>query len=207
MNAASIYRPPGRGLIWIAFACAITIHLAAIVLAENKSRVVVTDFGSLEPNVIGTVDDQPASPPEPENILPPEQVPPATDEEAFPQENATPRPIRPHKRTLATPVVRSVGIGTGRAPHAGSVKALTMYAPRPAYPYEARRGGITGSGIAQLTVNPAVGNVIDARMAQTTGSVFLDKATLETLRRWRFKPGVASNVDVPITYTLMGVSY
>jgi TonB family protein len=207
MNAASIYRSPGRGLIWTAFACAIAIHLTAIVLAENKSRVVVTHFGSFESDVVGTVDDQPASPPEPENVSPPDQVPPVTDEEAFPQENATPPPIRLHKRTPVTPVVRSVGIGTGRAPHAGSVKALTMYAPRPVYPYEARRGGITGSGIAQLTVNPSVGNVIDARMAQTTGSVFLDQATLETLRRWRFKPGVASNVDVPITYTLMGVSY
>jgi TonB family protein len=130
-----------------------------------------------------------------------------TDEEAFPQENATPPPVRPRKKMPVSPVVRSIGIGTGRALHAGSVKALTLYAPRPAYPYEARRGGITGSGIAELTVNPTVGNVIDARMTQTTGSVFLDNSTLETLRRWRFKPGVASNVDVPITYTLTGVTY
>jgi len=35
----------------------------------------------------------------------------------------------------------------------------------------------------------------------------LDSATVEALRRWRFKPGVASNVSVPITYTLTGVSY
>ena len=89
----------------------------------------------------------------------------------------------------------------------GSVKALTLHAPRPAYPYEARRGGITGSGVAQLTVNTEAGNVIDARMAQSTGSMILDHATVETLRQWRFKPGVAANVDVPITYTLTGVSY
>jgi outer membrane biosynthesis protein TonB len=35
----------------------------------------------------------------------------------------------------------------------------------------------------------------------------LDNATVEALRRWRFKPGVASNIAVPVTYTLSGVSY
>src|SRR2546430_1109577 len=78
-------------------------------------------------------------------------------------------------------VVRSTGTGTASAMQHGSVKALTMYAPRPAYPYEARRGRITGSGIADLTVNPGVGYVIDARMAQSTGSMILDNATLEAL--------------------------
>jgi len=205
MNTALIYRTRSRWLTWVAFGCAIAIHLTAIALAENKSRVVVTDFGPFVPDVIG-VDDQPALPQEPETVSPPEQVQPVPDEDAFPEENAKP-PVRPRKKTPVSPVVRPIGAGTGPALHAGSVKALTLYAPRPAYPYEARRGGITGSGIAELTVNSAVGNVIDARMAQTTGNVFLDNSTLETLRRWCFKPGVASNVEVPITYTLTGVSY
>ena len=136
-----------------------------------------------------------------------EQVLPVTDEEAFPDENLTRPPIRPRKKTPMTPIARSIGTGTTSAIHGGSVKALTLYAPRPAYPYEARRGGITGSGIAELTVNPDAGIVIEARMAQSTGSAILDNATVETLRRWRFKPGVAENIDVPITYTLAGVSY
>ena len=89
----------------------------------------------------------------------------------------------------------------------GSVKALTLYAPRPAYPYEARRAGITGSGVAQLTVNTEAGNVIDARMAQSTDSMILDHATVEALRNWRFKSGAASSIQVPVTYTLTGVSY
>lgn len=207
MNVAMIYRARSRWLIWVAFACAIAIHLTAIVLAENRSRVVLTDFGSFESDVIGTIDDQPALPQEPETVSPPEQVLPVTDQDAFPEENAKPSPVRPRKKKPVSPVVRSIGAGTGRPLLAGSVKALTLYAPRPAYPCEARRGGITGSGIAQLTVNPEVGNVIDARMAETTGSVFLDNSTLETLRRWRFKTGVASNIQVPITYTLTGVSY
>jgi TonB family protein len=206
MNTALIYRARSRRLIWVAFGCAVAIHLAAIAIAENKSRPVSQEFGGFQPDVIA-IDDGPPPSQEPDIVSPPEQVPIVADDEAFPQENATPPPVRPHKNRPVTPVVRSTGIGTGRALHSGSVKALTMYAPRPTYPYEARRGRITGSGIAELTVNPAVGNVIDGRMAQTTGSVFLDNSTLETLRRWRFKPGVASNVAVPITYTLTGVSY
>jgi TonB family protein len=205
MNAALIYRPRGRWLLWIAFGCAAAIHLTAIVLAESKSRVVIADSGSFDTPIIGI--DVPPSPQEEETVAPPELVPPVNDEDAFRDETATKPPVRARKKTPIAPVIRSTGTGTGRAMNSGCVKALTLYAPRPNYPYEARRGGITGSGIAQLTVNPQVGNVIDARMAQSTGSVFLDNATVETLRRWRFKPGVASNVDVPITYTLTGVSY
>jgi periplasmic protein TonB len=207
INAALIYRPRGRWLIWIAFGCAVAIHLTAIVFAENKSRVVVADSDSFDPEVVGIIYDQPPSPQEPESVTPPEQPPTMTEENEFSEENVTPRPIRPRKKTPVTSVVRSIGTGTTTAMHGGSVKALTMYAPRPVYPYEARRGGITGSGIAQLAVNSEVGNVTDARMVQSTGSAILNSATVEALRRWRFKPGVASNVSVPITYTLTGVSY
>ena len=205
MNGALIYRARSRWLVWVAFVCAIALHVTAVVLAENRSKPVVTDLGAADPGVIGI--DVPPSPRDEETVTPPEQVLPVTDPEAFPEENAMQRPIHPRKKTPLTPIARSIGTGTTSAIHGGSVKALTLYAPRPAYPYEARRGGITGSGIAELTVNPEVGIVIEARMAQSTGSAILDNATVETLRRWRFKPGVVSNVDVPITYTLTGVSY
>ena len=36
MNTALIYRPNNRGLIWVAFGFALTIHLAAVALGENK---------------------------------------------------------------------------------------------------------------------------------------------------------------------------
>jgi len=206
MKTALIYRARSRWLIWVAFGCAVMIHLAAIAIAGNKSRPAAPNLGTEISDVIG-VDNGEQSTLEPEEVTPPDQVQPTTDQEAFPEENSVRLPIHPRKKTPVTSVVRSIGVGTGRTMHSGSVKAFALYAPRPAYPYEARRGGITGSGIAELTVNPAVGIVIDARMTQTTGNVFLDSSTLETLRRWRFKTGTPSNVDVPITYTLMGVSY
>ena len=200
MNGALIYRPNNRKLTWIAFACAITIHLGAVGLAKNKpesispvvpagSEVEITDFPA-------------ANPEESELVLPPEQ--PSIEPHEFADENVRLAPIRPRKKISP---VQSPNIGLSRASNAGSAKALALYAPRPNYPYEARRGSVTGSGVAELAVNPGSGAVIDAHMSQSTGSAILDHATLETLRRWRFKPGVASSVAVPITYTLSGVSY
>jgi protein TonB len=190
----------------MAFGCAVAIHLAAIAIAENRTKFVSPNVTPLGDEVIGTLDPPPSAPEEPDMVLPQEPVPLVADEDEFPEENVKPQPIRPRKKVVA-PVVRSVGAGTARGIQTGSVKALTLFAPRPNYPYEARRSGITGSGIVQLTVNSEGGNVIEAHMAQSTGNAILNKETVETLRRWRFKPGVASNIDVPITYTLTGVSY
>jgi TonB family protein len=88
-------------------------------------------------------------------------------------------------------------------------KALAIYAPRPAYPYEARAKRLTGSGVAILTIDPATGNVTTAEMAASTGVEILDDATISTFRRWRFKPGTIKKVEIPIVFSLSGpgVSY
>ena len=205
MNTALIYRPSNHRLTWVAFECAVTIYLTAIALAENKPKPVIASFPeSFDPGVVGIDNTPPQS--QEQEVTPAEQSPSVTDNDFY-DVNPTPRPIRPHKKSQVTPVAQSIGTGTAAASHAGAVKALTLYAPKPSYPYEARRGGVTGSGVAQLTVNSATGNVVDARVAQSTGNAILDNATVNTLRRWRFKPGVAESVDVPITFTLSGVSY
>jgi TonB family protein len=202
-EAALIYRANNRWLIWAALGCALTIDLAAVALAENRAKPVLLARGTEpEDTVTGIIDTQP--PPEPDAVSTSEQT---VEDQEFTDENLTPRPIRPRKKTPVTPVVPSIGVRTSIAMHFGSMKALTLYAPRPIYPYEARRAGTTGSGVAELNINSESGNVISARMAQSTGSAILDRETLETLQRWRFRSGVASNVRVPITYTLTGVSY
>jgi len=203
MNTALIYRPNNRKLIGIAFVCAITIHLSAIAIAITKTRPVsLTSWDEADDQVIG-IDAQTL---QVEDVSPPEDVLSPPNEEAFPQENSTPATSHARKKTPIS-AIRSTKIGTGKAARPGSVKSLTLYAPKPNYPYEARRGGTTGSGVVQLTVNFDAGNVIDARMTQSTGSTILDTATIEALRRWRFKPGAVETVSVPITFTLSGVSY
>jgi protein TonB len=87
------------------------------------------------------------------------------------------------------------------------MKAIITYAPRPFYPYEARRQRMMGSGVALLTVDRTSGTVTDVRMTQSCGNAILDNSTLDALRRWRFKPGNVTRIQVPVTYALMGVSY
>jgi TonB family protein len=103
------------------------------------------------------------------------------------------------------PRVRRGAIVQPKAPPAtptslAAAKSLAISAPLPDYPYEARRAHVTGSGVCVLTVNTASGNVTSAIMTESTGNALLDKITTDTLRRWRFKPGTLSQVQVPITY-------
>jgi TonB family protein len=84
---------------------------------------------------------------------------------------------------------------------------MALNAPRPEYPYEARRQKITGSGVAVMSVDPGSGNVTDVTMSKSTGSAFLDNAAIAGFRRWRFKPSSVSTVTCPVTFTLSGASY
>jgi protein TonB len=88
-----------------------------------------------------------------------------------------------------------------------SAKAVAVSAPRPEYPYEARRSKITGSGVCVMTVDPGSGAVTSATMAQSTGNAILDNAATSAFRRWRFKPGTVSKVRTPITFTMSGAQY
>ena len=201
MNTALFYRPSRRWLVWAAFACAAGIHIAAIVVAQGKSdKSAAQDFKPVGVDIEVVNKDPEETPPE-DVAMPPPPEPVPSDLEAFSEESRTPLPVRPRKKTR---VASFVG---GRAAPLGAVKALATYAPRPVYPYEARRQRIIGSGIALLTVDSLDGHVVDLRMVKSCGSVILDNATLDAFRRWHFKPASVERVQVPITYTLTGASY
>jgi len=201
MNPAFVYRQRGRSIFWIAFMGALAIHLGAVALAKTKSPTTkLEDFsppGDVE--LVDTAEPEPAL--LEESAMPPplEQIHP--DQDSFQEKNLTPPPVRAHRKA------RPVSLVSGTTASLRSVKAMVAYAPRPVYPYEARRQRVTGSGIALLTVDQTSGAVTDVRMAQSCGNVILDNSTLDALRRWRFKPGSVARVQVPIMYTLMGVSY
>jgi|SRR6202035_1205283 len=201
MNTALVYRPTRRWLVWAAFACAVGIHIGAIVVAQGRSdKSAVQDFKPTGVDIDIVDKDREETPPEEVAMPPPpEQVP--ADLETFTEENRTSPAVRPRKKTRVASFVRST------AAPLGSVRALVTYAPRPVYPYEARRQRITGSGIALLTVDSVDGTVVDARMAQSCGSLILDSATIDAFQRWHFKPGSVERVQVPVTYTLTGASY
>jgi TonB family protein len=87
-----------------------------------------------------------------------------------------------------------------------AAKAVTIYAPRPQYPQEARSHRIVGSGVCLVSVDSASGSVTNVSMAQSTGSPLLDKSVLSTVRTWKFKPGTVSKVSVPVEFTMTGTS-
>jgi len=121
-------------------------------------------------------------------------------------ETATPPPIHP-STSKVMPMIRRSQNTRPSAVNLSSAKVFALSAPRPEYPYEARRQRVTGDGVAVLTVDPATGAVVDVSMARSTGNQFLDNAALTGFRRWRFRPGTVSSVTCPVTFALTGAVY
>jgi protein TonB len=102
-----------------------------------------------------------------------------------------PRPaIQPEPVSIPAPVPMSLSVA----------QSMAIRAPLPAYPYEAKRRDVSGSGVCVITVDPGTGKVTDATMERSTGDRILDKVTIETFKSWRFKPGTVSQVRLPISY-------
>lgn len=83
-------------------------------------------------------------------------------------------------------------------------RAVVLVAPRPDYPYEARRARITGTGVVIMRVDTSTGKVVSCYMDPSTGSTVLDAAALQAFRQWRFKPGTVATARLPITFTMGG---
>ena len=202
MNPALVYRQHGRCFFWIAFIGALAIHLGAVALAKTKSPTTkLEDFSPpADVELVDTAETEPALLEESAVPSPLEHIRP--DQDNFQEENVTPPLVRAHRNARPAALVRGTTTASLR-----SVKAMVAYAPRPVYPYEARRQRVTGSGVALLTIDQTSGTVTNVIMTQSCGNALLDKSTLDAFRRWRFKTGSATRVQVPITYTLMGASY
>lgn len=207
MTGALLYQPNQSWRIGAALGAAALIHLAAVAVAnihrqeridEVSSSPVITEL-IFDP--ISPVDD---STPALDPVAPtPSEA--ATDK-SFVDENPTPPPLRRHDNRPAAPMTKA-RTGTPSSLTLSSAKVMALSAPRPEYPYEARRQKITGSGFAILTIDSVSGNVIGAMMEQSTGSSVLDNAAMTGFRRWRFKPGTVARVRLPITFTMTGAAY
>lgn len=202
MNVGMLYRRRGRLIFWIAFVSALAIHVGAVALAKTKLTAAAQDhFTPLDGvDILDAPEPEPAVPEESATPTPLAEIHP--DREVFREENFMRPPDPVHRRARPASFLKGTTTASLR-----SEKAMVAYAPRPVYPYEARRRRVTGSGVALLTVDQTSGTVSDVRMTQSCGNSILDNSTLDALRRWRFKPGNVAKVQVPITYTLMGVSY
>jgi TonB family protein len=183
-----------------AFGLAIFIHLVAIGLGlfqhlqPNEIIVGAAPGGAVEV-VLQTAMDEQVPPPE---IDPPSPVPPPLEEYLFTEVRNSPPPTR---HTAAKPIGQSPRARSG-SPSFSSALALALSAPLPEYPSEARQNGITGDGIAVMTVDRLRGSVTHVSMWKSTGNPSLDDAALRSFRRWRFKPGSISKVKAPVTFRL-----
>ena len=205
-GAALLHQPRHRWRVGIAFGAALLIHFAAIALAygpraEKNGGPLTNEFPVI------AFEDPPATvadpPPENSDPLP---TPPRT-EDSFPDETSTPPPTRRQPGKPVAPIVKPRNQGFANRGPWSSAKVLAIHAPRPEYPYEARRQKIRGDGLVAMTIDPVTGNVSSVSMAKSTGNPFLDNAALSAFRRWRFKPGTVSSVSCPITFTLTDASY
>lgn len=205
MTTALLYQPKQRWQVGLAFGAAVLIHFGAIALA-NTHRDTKTeepsgiDFTEITYDPVSPVAEPPANV---DDVAP---TPAPTDESLFPEERPTPPPVRRQTTKSIRPIVQPTH-GMAGSLSLSSAKVFAVSAPRPEYPYEARRARITGNGIAMIAVDPANGVVTDVMMSQSTGSPVLDNAAISGFRRWRFKPGTASQVRVPITFTMTGAMY
>lgn len=206
-STALLYQPSQKLRVVTAFAAALLIHFAALAIA-NVQRVPAAASPPLtEDFSVITVENPPSEIVEPAPDQPePTQTPPPADE-SFAAEQPTPPPIRRQTTKPLAPLVKPATNRTAGSLPLSSAKVLAINAPRPEYPYEARRQRVTGSGIVTMTIDPMSGNVSRVSMSKSTGSPFLDNAALTAFRRWRFKPGAVSSVTCPVTFTLTGASY
>ncbi len=199
------YTRSDRWRIWLALVAAIFLHLAALGLARTK----VSDdtYVEFKPSDITGVEFAESDLP---ILLPPELPlpdPPVLPDQAFIEEQSTPpRPRQRIERIARPPAPINTG-NASRPATIGGAKAFAIIAPRPEYPYEARRRQLTGSGVVILHVSPVTGEVTEVEMEESTGSPILDRATISAFQRWRFRPGVAERVRTPITYQLNGASF
>jgi protein TonB len=207
MAGALLYQPSPRWRIATALGAAALIHLGALALANIHPQERIDELSPPAGDPELTFD--PLSPTD-DSTPPPDPVAPTPSEDAidksFVDENATPPPIRRHDTRPVVPIAKARN-GSSGSLTLSSARIMALSAPRPEYPYEARRQRITGSGFVVMTVDSVTGHVNSAVMEQSTGSSVLDNAATTAFRRWRFKPGTLSRVKCPITFTLTGAQY
>ncbi len=78
-------------------------------------------------------------------------------------------------------------------------KPRLVYAPAPAFPPQASRPGISGTGRFRLSFD-AQGNVTNIQVIQSTGNRVFDDAAIRTLQQWKSSPGQGWAVTVPVTF-------
>lgn len=192
-------------------------------VARHVSQIIDVQFAAVAP--LPEVAPQPAARPSPLRTRKPRATDPAPRKARPAPAEATPEPATATEPAIpeeaaAAPVEEptSAPNETAAAPSEPSAPAAAPIAeaqfevqglnnPKPPYPLAARRQGLEGRVLLAAHVR-ADGSCGDVRLKQSSGSALLDRAALDTVRRWRFLPAsragnaIDSWVDVPIRFRL-----
>jgi TonB family protein len=76
----------------------------------------------------------------------------------------------------------------------------------PDYPYAARDQHLEGSGVYRLNIKPD-GTVSLVTVLKSTGHILLDQAAIHAFGQWHFRPGALKMLEIPINFTMKGVTY
>jgi protein TonB len=206
----ALYRTPSKWTAIAAAVVAVALHVGAVFYVELQPDESPISIGQDTNGTVDAIFEAPAQqpvqpPPPPEEPEPLEASATPGSPPEFSEEEVAPAPKKPSSARPVAPIARprAVGAFTGTT-SISSAKTVAISAPRPDYPYEARRNRITGNGVMLMTVHRSSGRVTDVEVAQSTGSSILDNAAANAFKRWRFQPGTVSRVRVPITFTLAG---
>src|SRR4051794_27708428 len=78
---------------------------------------------------------------------------------------------------------------------------MMISSPRPEYPYYSRANHHEGAGLFVLTINRD-GSVARVTVKKSIGYPELDASAVKAFSKWRFKPGTAKYVKMPLTFEM-----
>src|ERR1044072_2010131 len=162
MNAL-IYHPDKKWRFGTALTAAAALHLAGIRFATTQKEAppsVCQGPGELTEIFFVPQDRIPDPLTEPPDPLP---TPPQTDPN-FLEVTSLPPPVRTLRKKPVDPIAREPNNASRGLLNLSTARVFAVSAPRPEYPYEARRQKITGEGVAAMTVDPASGQVSGVSM-------------------------------------------
>jgi len=189
--------------------------IGLIALAHVAALYALTTFDVIsfkkkaEPTIVEMVLDVP--PPAeivPPTAPPPKDTPPPPDQPTplivSTAQTVAPPPIAvaPQPPAPVAPVVAPPGPPAPPAPIIPpDVDASTMSNPAPVYPMESRRRHEQGTVRLRVVIT-VEGRVKDISVARSSGFDRLDKAALDAVRRWKFRPGTQAGNPVEAVGTL-----
>jgi len=187
--------PAGRSFLWVLLAFVIGLVLFALVLSIGRKDDTLFRVGT--PPTAGAPQYAPLPAPLPaerDNAsgmgAPPAQAP--SDEEERPRLVET-RPAAPPPSLPAPVAAAPTGVPSRPEPLAGQT-------PAPRYPTQSLRRGESGTVMVRAQIGPD-GVPGSVEVANGSGSRYLDRAAVDAVKRWRFRPAMQGGQ--PTTGTVM----